>query len=270
MKKLFVIVVLTVSCVLSSNAQIVVFSCEGNVLIKQSGSEWVNAYQRQSLNLSDSVCVFESGDLRLLNQRTSQIFCSIKKGKTTVAHFIVNAQKQSSRILAELTKEMYQNATSDNNSTFSFAGASTRGEDYLFTDSLFPCLKNGPVSSLTLPEGFHVRTVSNGESFYYEFENQTDEYYYVNILIRNKVTGKEQCAFVADSYETGWPYVLITAHQKLVLDQYLFCLSNDFERILWLTQEPYDTNHLQELLSHGNYDDTINCKDIIIWSQIVL
>ncbi len=263
-----VLTILLCALCISASAQYKIYAATGDVKIKHT--TWQKAKKGTEVLLSDSICIAQGAHVQILNQQTSQLFESTEEGIFSVVKFIANARKQSGRVIAELNKEMAQNVRSDNNRPVAFVGASTRGDMEQFTDSLHAVVLSNFAQVETLPNDLIVSTKRQGKSFYLTIDNNSDKGYFVNMLIVNKQTGERICALISDSYQPEQSCLFVPACQSLALNQFQFLASKDFEYIVWATIQPFDTNHLQNLLSTSATANTTDLEGIKVWKQKIL
>ena len=252
-------------CCISASAQYSIYSINGDVKIKSASSAWVKAKKGTEVQLQDSICVGNNARVQVLNKQTSQIFESTGSGVFTFLKLITNARKQSGRVIAELNKEMYQNARADYNRQSSFVGASTRGDEESLADSLYYCILSDLADAEPLPEGLIIKTIRKKKLFYLTLNNQSDKGLYINLLIRNTRTGERACAYTLDMYEQ--PCLYIAPKASLALEQFQFKATKECEYILWATERPYDSNRLQNLLSAPAPTDHTNSKGIKVYAK---
>lgn len=263
-----VLTILLCALCISASAQYKIYSATGDVKIKHS--TWQKAKKGSEVLLSDSICIAKGAHVQILNQQTSQLFESTGEGVFTIVKFMANARKQSGRVIAELNKEMAQNVRTDNSRPITFVGASTRGDMEQFTDSLHALVLSDFAQAELLPTDLILSTKRQGKSFYLTINNRSDKGYFVNMLIVNKQSGERTCAFLSDSYQSELSCLFVPAGQSLALNQFQFIVSKDFEYIVWATIQPFDTNHLQNLLSTSATANTVDLKGIKVWQQKIL
>ena len=263
-----VLTILLCALSISASAQYKIYTATGDVKVKHT--TWQKAKKGTEVLLSDSICIAKGAHVQILNQQTSQLFESTGEGVYTIVKFIANARKQSGRVIAELNKEMAQNVRSDSNRPVTFVGASTRGDMEQFTDSLHAVVLSDFAQVESLSNDFIVSTKRKGKSFYLTIDNRSDKGYFVNMLIVNKQTGERTCAFLSDSYQSELSCLFVPAGLSLALNQFQFIVSKDFEYIVWATIQPFDTNHLQNLLSTSAAANTADLNGIKVWKQKIL
>lgn len=263
-----VLTILLCALCLSASAQYKIYTATGDVKIKHT--TWQKAKKGSELLLTDSICIAKGAHVQILNQQTSQLFESTGEGVFTIVKFMVNARKQSGRVIAELNKEMAQNVRSDNSRPITFVGASTRGDMEQFTDSLHALVLSDFAQAESLPNNLVVSTKRKGKSFYLALDNRSDKGYFVNVLIVNKHSGERTCAFLSDSYQPDQSCLFVPAGKAIALPQFQFLASKDFEYIVWATIQPFDTNHLQNLLSTSAAAYTADLEGIKVWKYKIL
>ena len=263
-----VLTILLCAICISASAQYKIYTATGDVKVKHT--TWKKAKKGSEVLLSDSICIANGAHVQILNQQTSQLFESTGEGVFTIVKFIANARKQSGRVIAELNREMAQNARSENNRPVTFVGASTRGDMEQFTDSLHALVLSDFAQAESLPNNLNVSIKRQGKSFYLTIDNRSDKGYFVNMLIVNKQNGERTCAFFSDSYQSELSCLFVPAGKAIALNQFQFLASKAFEYIVWATIQPFDTNHLQNLLSTSAAANTADLKGIKVWKQKIL
>ena len=263
-----VLTILLCAFCISASAQYKIYTATGDVKVKHT--IWQKAKRGSNVLLSDSICVAKGARVLILNQQTSQLFESTGEGTFTIVKFIANARKQSGRVIAELNKEMAQNVRSDNSRSATFVGATTRGDTEHFTDSLHALVLSDFAPAEALPANIIVSTKHQGKSFYLTIDNHSEEGYFFNMLIVNKRSNERTCALFSDLYQTGQSCLYVPACKSITLNQFLFLATKDFEYIVWATIQPFDTNHLQNLLSTSATANTVNVEGMKVWKQKIL
>lgn len=249
------ILFLLFACTSQLYAQYVVFKCFGNVTIRKVGGNWEKIKKGQSLQLRDSLCVKEGCQLQILNESTSQIFGSVAYGKQTVLSYLNAARKQSGKVITELNQEIRQNYQESSRTSSVHVGASFRGDDDTYTDSLysFVCVHFNQLTENS--SGLKIRPVKSKRLFYFEVSNLSDKDYYINLVSYDKSKGTFSCVYFIDSYVSEFPQ-LISFHGQVQKLDFIFKKSSNVSWYLLASERSFDSNHLQKLMqSHVNYKD---------------
>lgn len=262
-------ILLCVLCHMSMYAQYGVYTITGNVTIKHTDT-WQKAKKGMEVFPWDSISIGKGAKVQILNQGTSQIYESIETGNYTVAKLISNAKKQSGRVIAELNKEMYQNVRADNGRANSFVGASTRGDEELYTDSIYAFLLSNIGQAEAMPDNIIVKSIRKGKAFYLSIKNDSDKGRYINLLIHNKRTGECASVYTADLSVPGRSCLFVAAGETAVLRQMMFNISKDFEYVVWATERPYDSNHLQNLMATSPSVNITDLRNITIIAKKIM
>ena len=267
MRKLLLTALISV-CSIFSYAQYIVFSYEGLVKHKPMHSQWINIKKNQTIGLSDSLYIGNAGKLLILNTNSSFIYESTKEGYSSLAQLITRAHKQSGRVIAELNREMYKNMSQHNEQpNKSFVGASYRGNEETFTDSLYSYLQTNIGTIKKGKNNFPVQTIKQkGISTLY-IKNDSQSGHYVNVIVHNTKIDQKYCVFIA---LTQSDELYIPAGGTIKLDDFKFVPSKDIQYYLIASSLPFDSNHLQNLFNHNVSPIIFDKTDLVVVEKIKL
>lgn len=253
----------------SSQAQYRVYSYEGNVQYKQSGSssQWKAVEVDLVLNAIDSLSVAKNGSVRVEDTRQNKIYKVSGKEKDAVYELVRDAKNNlAARILGGLNISLRsgeRDTMKNSVHAMKIIGAGSRGSaaerevneiDY---DQLAEQLawigaqacsgkKSPKIDGITLKR----HKLSGGE-LDFEFENRTDIDYHINVLHVNKRTHSVSlCYVITPEIEANACPITPSGFCSCAMDVY-FPDGADDVYVLVALKEPYDSYALDnELLYH--------------------
>lgn len=215
-----------------------VFSVSGQVQIKQE-TNWKDITKHMPLGAFDELNIPTNGLIKILENKTNNIYKSSINGITTVRQVVKDAKKQSEGSLSSLTQAFTKGMSTkpDNDTRLRSVGAAHRGTSLRCSleDSICSTIAYTAYhlleSDLTFQDTTIIGTkIVDGESYVISLKNTSDFAYCVNIISVNIKTNTCRL-MLSPGYDYNQPYVILNAHTKVILDDITF-LSNPEERLL--------------------------------------
>lgn len=272
-----VLLIILVGCLalqVQAQANYRIYAVKGKVMVKtQESPQWKQAELDCPLKALDSIRIPEKSSVRVVYELKHNIYSADVYGTFSVLDYVQLAKSKNSQYVSKgVMREMKTGQQTSiasyrkNAHSMDVLGAGTRGSlipvstDYPYTDEQFDELANAfawigaqACSGTTSPtiEGISfIRHKVDGE-WSFEFENNTDRDWYINVLHVNKRTNIVSLCYVVNAEEeiTSCP-IMPSGYSMCVMDVY-YPDSPEDVYVLVATETWFDTEAMDnELIYH--------------------